>query len=195
MGEGTPAWNYLIPKYYGSPWQNKYNRTNYSADLDHPTVGIYCCRDEPMPWLCGSFSVSSAVWEKKQEVFWGWRRDYLTGDGHMITLGRGQMAAGGSPEQSIVDDRPWVREDAHDRLTAAIRDHGILSSQATAVHDELRHADATLRLRIPVRCGICGLARTFRSDTVQDIVTRLWQVGIREIDLLTFARRVDRRRK
>lgn len=184
------SWDYLVPVLHGSAWE-KYANPLTSADPDWPTVGIYCPHD-PEPWLLGSFTLSAAVVEDRGERYWAWQRDYVTGDGYLIHLGR---QSGAPPHQGIVDDQPFDKKSAGRRAMEAFEQHGIDSPEFQKAADLLARGDEGLRLRIPIQCGVCALERTFRADSVQQVLGVFWTAGIREISLEMFARRVDRRAK
>lgn len=181
------TWNFLIPRLAGSPWDKP--GALYSTDLGWPTVGIYCPHD-PAPWLLGSFAVSPEVLEQRQEVYWGWRRDFVTGDGHLIRLGRNSTRGA---TQSLVGNDLHDAEALQRAFTRALEEHGPLAPETTEVMAKLEASDRDLRQRIPLECGTCRLSRVFRSDTIQKVLTTFWQAGIREVPLATFATRIDRR--
>ncbi|MFJ1510913.1 hypothetical protein [Cellulosimicrobium funkei] len=184
----SATWDYVVPALHGSPWE-QYASPLVSTDLDWPTVGVYCPH-APQPWLLGSFHVSDAVLEERDEIHWGWRRDYATGDGYLIPLGR---QSGVTPTQSILDDAPFDKKATTARAMRALEQHGIESEQFKRASAEMARGDSELRARIPLRCGHCSLARTFRSESVQTVMSVFWRAGVREISLETLARRVDRR--
>lgn len=165
------SWNYRVPKFAGSPWEQQGAELGGSMpkDMDVPTIGVYCPHETPHDWLLGSFSISPTVAEQRGEMLWGWHREYLTGAGEFIRLSRQRQDSSGT--QLIVDDAPANRKE---------------------VNAEVAEAQGHIvRQRIPMRCGVCGLARVLRSDRVQEILTTLWKFGIREISLDALGKRVD----
>lgn len=183
-------WSYLVPTYFGSAWETP-GTSRTVADLDWPTVGIYCPHD-PTPWLLGSFTLSPAVLEQRGEPYWGWGRKFATGDGYVIRLGQ---QSGEDGTRSLVGDGVLDRDALGRNLSAALAAHGPLSPEAHEASEAMERANADMRLGINMRCGSCTLRRRFRSDTVQPILTKFWQLGIREVPLENFAQRVDRRAK
>ena len=184
----APGWTYLVPSLFGSRWDVR-GGPLYSAPLDWPTVGIYCPH-EPHPWLIGSFCVSPDVLEHRGEIYWRFRREYVTGDGYLISLGR---QSGDTGTTQLVGDEVYDRQAVADELARALADHGILSSQAKGASAKIDRANSDLRVDVRLTCGVCTLRRKVRSETVQPIVNLLWRIGMREIDLATFLRRVDNR--
>jgi len=180
-------WKYLVPKLAGSQWDTR--GPVYSTDLDWPTVGIYCPHD-PAPWLLGSFSISPEVLEQRDEAYWGWRRDFVTGDGHVIQLGRNSTR---SATQSLVGNEVHDADALNAAFARALELHGPLAPETAEAMSKLEAADQGLRQRIPLECGYCRLSRVFRSDRVQRVLTTFWQAGIREVPLTSFAARIDRR--
>lgn len=177
-------WKYLVPRYVGSAWAQPHELSTTSVDLDWPRVGIYCPH-EPVPWLLGSFSVSAALHEWGGAQRWTWARDFVTGSGHVIRLGRKSDA---EPFQSIVDDAPHDPEALYERLTQL----DPMSEDAADILAGIERADASMRSRVAMKCGTCRLSRTFRMERVEPLLSTFWHAGIREIDLESFARRVDR---
>lgn len=154
----TP-WPYLVPQHAGSPWSDL-PTTGPAAALDWPTVGVYCPH-EPTPWLLGSFRLSAEVLEHRGEAHWSWSRDYLTGDGLLIQLGR---RSGDTGLHFLVGDEPTDRQ-----VSRFVTD---------------------LRSRVTLRCSICGTSQAFRLERLQGVLATLYAAGIREITLDALARRV-----
>lgn len=180
-------WKFLIPKYHDSSF-SKNQRSSYSADLDWPSVGIYCGQHDE-PWLFGSFAIDGEIFEDLGEVYWAWSRNWVTGDGYQIHLGR--QAGTGGP-QRIVDNMPYDKRAMADALGSAVEIHGPDSPEAAAISKQMDHANSEVRSRVPLKCGTCGEHRVFRRERAEPIVKTLWAVGIREVELQLFARRVDR---
>lgn len=182
------SWDYLVPKYYGSPWEDRSGNSAYVTDLEWPRIGIYCPHD-PLPWLFGSFSLSAEVLRQTDEPYWGWDREFATGDAHLIKMGR---QSGDNAFQSLVGNDVHDDDQANDALNRAIEEHGFGSAQAAEALEKANTARENLRSRVVMRCGICSLSRAFRMEKVQKIVTVYWQIGRLEVPLEEFARRVDR---
>lgn len=176
-------WTYVVPSYSTSPWWEKRTRPLTRTDLHWPRIGVYCPH-APAPWLLGSFVVSAIVLKQRGELDWTWQRDFATGDGHLIRLGE---RSGRTGPQLLVDDRPHDPDAQRDELMHA----RAVGADVGPILDRMRHADEHLRSRVELQCGTCGLARAFRSDTVQQIATRLHLAGVREVTLGALARRVD----
>lgn len=180
-------WKYLVPRLHGSPWDAR--GPLYSTDLEQARVGIYCPH-EPSPWLLGSFTLSPEVLVQRGETYWGWERDFVTGDGYVIKLGRNSKRAA---TQSLVGDALHDADALKIAFRRALEEHGPLAPQTIEAMSKIEGADQELRLRIPLECGFCHLSRVFRSDRVQGVVSAFWQAGIREVPLGTFAAAIDRR--
>lgn len=183
----SAEWRYVVPKFFESPWHRPGGSVT-RADLKRPNVGLFCPH-EPLPWLLGSFSPSHAVLEERGTEFWAWRRDYVTGDGYLIPLGRGAEDSG---NQELVDDAPADRDKLREDLLRSVGEAGPTSAEAIAVLRQMEEVDASLRLRIAAKCGICGASWRWRSGSVQQVAQAFWSRGIREVDAATFAAGVAR---
>lgn len=174
MNTPTPptSWDYLVPRFDASPWSGMSVRV---ADPAWPTVAVYCPHD-PVPWLLGSFTCDA------DSKYWGWSRDYPTGDGHIISLGR----RSGSHGRQYLDqsDQPIDRTAERQALRDA-------TGSQDAEQNYRRWAGADARVRLRLTCGVCALDSVFRSERVQPLVSILWANGIREVTLTAFARRVS----
>lgn len=164
------SWNYLVPDLADSPW---WDYQMHRVNLNEPHINIFCDRGHRNdPWLIGCFRVSSAVVQQRNEILWTWEREYVTGDGNMIQLGRHTEAEG---TQRLIGDSPATSE-------------AITESQLAGESEQVR-------LRVgDMRCNECGYNRRFRSESVQDILSMFWNIGYREVRLEMLAQRVDNRR-
>lgn len=180
--------NRVVPKLPGSRWDTRQSRTR--VDADWPRLGIYCRRRHDLH-LIGSFELSADVLEQREERYWGWTTNYLTGDSYLISLNR--TSGSGRPQQ-IINDAPRDFEAESTRRASAIEavSRGDFDT-ASEISDQLDLAASELRLRIPLVCPPCGLSRIFRSDTLQPVIEKFAQLGIPEIGVHEFVARVDRR--
>lgn len=181
------GWKYLVPKLAGSTWDAR--GPLYWTDVDEPRVGIYCAH-EPSPWLLGSFTISSEVVEQRGETYWGWQRDFVTGDGYVIKLGRKSARAA---TQSLVGDEVHDADALNAAFRRSLDQRGPLAPETVEAMSKIEAAKQGLRLRIPLECGLCRFSRVFRSDRCQIVVSAFWRAGVREVQLKTFAAAIDRR--
>ncbi|WP_297625687.1 hypothetical protein [Nocardioides sp.] len=140
-------------------------------------------------WLLGSFTLSAEVLEQRGERYWAWESKFLTGDGYLIPL-----TSSADEIQQIVRDKPRdsrAERDAAQRAREAL-EYGDFE-RAAGEMEASEVAQAETRLRIKLVCGECRRPRTLRSDSVQPIVGKLWEVGVKELGFTTFLARVDRR--
>lgn len=177
-------WPFIVPRYAETRWASG-RASAYVTDLEWPNVGVFCPHD-PEPWLIGSFSVSAAVLEQKDVVHWGWDKTFVTGDGYLIHLDQ----TGEDGLQNIVDDAPYDREAAQRRMTDAIESEGV-GPAVMALMEEKERSDRALRARVRLKCGGCGFDRVFRVEKLHRILSIFWQIGMREVEVRTLARRVD----
>ncbi|MCD4525229.1 hypothetical protein [Nocardioides sp. cx-173] len=182
------GFQFVVPKLLGSPWDHEH-LPRRSTDPDWPRVGIYCAH-EPWPWLVGSFAVSDEVQDQRGTEYWGWDLNYLTGDGFLIPL---TPQAKEKNSHFLVGDQVRDREAERRDLQAAAAAVAAGDFEAARrVNDRIAMDRSQTRERIPMLCGHCDYRRVFRSETVQKVASTFWRIGHREVDLRTFAARVDR---
>lgn len=182
-------WDYLVPRLHGSAW-DKGESSRFVADLDWPTIGVYCPH-EPQPWLLGSFRVSAAVLEERGVASWSWTPDYVTGDGYTIRLRR-QSESGHT--QQLVGNEPYDRKVLEAELAGTVDKFGV-GPEAMAISERMDSAAANLRGRPILECGECGDRRVYQSESVQAAVALLWEHGRREIALDEFHKFKDTLRR
>lgn len=176
----------VVPKFFGSPWDTEASRPLTSAGST-PRVGVYCPHRR-RPWLLGCFTASAEAEQQMGYRVWGWDLDFVTGDDFLIHLQRQSDRPGA---QYLVDDEIYDSS-AEMALMRSAMDAGDWST-ATSISQAVDRSQSLLRMRVPIRCGEpgCKLARVYRSNTVQPVVTMLWDAGISEISLAHFMESVS----
>ena len=161
------SWSYLVPTLRGAPkrlfdWDAAGSITTDSTP--DRRLGIYCAAEShrESPWLVGSFAPAWDVFKAHGEVLWTLTDKYATGDGHLLSVA-------GAREQVIADGERVPTDE-----------YGIARPRIGGY------------ARLKLKCGHCGLRRTYRSETVQAAVEQLVRAGVREVPLSMFAEAVDR---
>jgi len=183
----TSTWNYKIPRLAGSGF-----KSNTVTDLEHPRIGIYCegidgARHDL--FLVGSFTVSDEVLRQSEVVHWSWESTYVTGNRYVIRLRR---QAGAHAPTYLVDDEVWdpeaERKTFLDLCEEDIDGAAVAEQQARMEHaNQIMRSMPDLRCRAHVAAGIhCRVKVDARNERTQDLLTLLWQEGIREVSLNAF---------
>ena len=191
------TWAYLIATIADAP---PALHSNTVTDLEIPHLGIFCPHDEG-PWLVGTFRISGAVMEQKNELFWTWDGVYLTGAGDVLRLPDRQ----GPWRQTILDNAPHDPEALRrehlantQRMMATPQEkwaeaeleryestgHFLTPEQRDLMERE-DYANGQMRARYVLKCPMCqpAVQHVFRSDRCQRVVSTFVTTGWREIPL------------
>ncbi len=179
---------HVVPSFRESRWGASGIRSSF-GEVEWPRVALYCPHDDDEVWLLGSFVASQAVFDERGTIFWGWDNTFMDSQGNVFRL---MDSSTSGQAQNLVGDRVHREADVEAELSraAALLERGRFD-EARQITEGIDRARAELRERIPLECRICRVRRVYRSERVQNVVSKCWTIGLWEVELPTFLARVD----